>query len=131
MTTPPKAVVMLENELQFHFEKSSYFRVIHVDGAFGGLSPGPRMIHMAVFSERQPLPKSVTHKIDHGVLGPEIADKRQGRSGIFREIEADLVMSVDTAISMRAWLDEKIIEVQQATELVEAAIKANQSKGNS
>src|SRR5262245_36343231 len=107
-----KPTVVSGKELQFHFEKGSYFRVIHVDGAFGGISPGSQLLHMAVFNERQPLPKSITHQMDHGKLGPEIMDKREGRSGIFREVEADLVMNVDTAIAIRAWLDEKIVQIQ-------------------
>jgi hypothetical protein len=37
-------------------------------------------------------------------LGREVIEKRDVRQGVFREIEADLVFSVDTAVVLRAWL---------------------------
>lgn len=104
------AIAAANGELQFHFEKSKVFRVIHVDGAAGGISPGNRNIHMAVFSERAPLPRSVVHNVSAGVLGPEIEGRRTGKQGIFREVEADLVMSLEVAVAMRDWLTERINE---------------------
>lgn len=110
------SVQVFSGELEFDYEKSNYFRVIHVDGAFGGVSPGSRAIHMAVYSERQPIPKKTVQTVQQGVLGPEILEKRIVRSGIFREIEADLVLSLDAAIALRTWLDSKVIELQKVNE---------------
>ena len=109
---------LADGDIEFHFEKANFFRVIHVDGAFGGVSPGNQLIHMSVFSERQPIPKLIVQRVSHGVLGEEISEKRVGKSGIFREIEADLVMSVDIAIAIRGWLDEKINQIQKTREQV-------------
>src|SRR6266700_8184863 len=111
---------LLEGEIEFHFEKSNFFRVVHVDGAFGGISPGSQTIHISVYSERQPIPKKIVQKIQHGELGEEIPEKRVGRSGIFRELETDLVMSADVAIALRAWLDQRINELQQTREQIVA-----------
>lgn len=99
-------------ELEFDFEKSNYFRVIHVDGVFGGVSPATQLLHAAIFNERQPIPKKVFHNVIDGVPQPEIAEKRQVRPGLFREVEADLVMSMEMAVVLRNWLDEKITEMQ-------------------
>ena len=33
-----------DGELEFYFEKAAHFRVIHVDGAIGGLAPGGKFI---------------------------------------------------------------------------------------
>ena len=107
---------LLEGELEFHFEKSNFFRVIHVDGAYGGFSPANLQIHMAVFSERQPIPRKVVQEVRAGELGAEIPAKRVGKTGMFRELEADLVMSVETAIALRVWLDQKINEAQSLRE---------------
>lgn len=93
--------IKMTGELEFHFEKANSFRVIHVDGAYGGISPANRMIHMAVFSERTPLPKLVVQMVQDGILGAEILEKRVSKPGVFREVEADLVMSLDIAISLR------------------------------
>jgi len=121
--TDKKGELLTDGEIEFHFEKSNFFRVIHVDGAFGGISPGTQMIHMSIFSERQPIPKKVVQKIQHGVLGAEILEKRESRSGIFRELEADLAISLDVAVALRVWLDQRINELQQAREILVQAHK--------
>jgi hypothetical protein len=45
-----------DHRLPFHFRKSSLFRVIHADGAYGGISPNGN-IHFALYNERFPIPK--------------------------------------------------------------------------
>ena len=102
----------LPSEVSFDFIKSNLFRVIAVDGAFGGLSPNARKIHMAVYSERRPIPKRTVHVIsEEGVLGDEVSDKREVRDAFVREVEADLVISLEVAQAMRAWLDDRITEI--------------------
>jgi hypothetical protein len=102
---------LAQGELEFDFEKSNYFRVIHVDGFFGGLAP-TQLLHLAVYNERQPIPKRVFHNVKDGVLQPETMSKRDARPGLFREVEADLVISMEVAMALRAWLDDKIAEMQ-------------------
>lgn len=95
-------------EIEFNFEKGNFFRVIHVDGAFGGISP-TGLLHMAVYNERSPVPKKIVQKVDEsGKLGSEIPERRNVRSGVFRELEADLVFTIETAVALRDWLDDKI-----------------------
>jgi hypothetical protein len=82
---------------------------------------------MSIFNERAPVPKKIVHAISGGVvggpltLGPEIIEKREVRDGVFREVEADLVFSMDTAVALRAWLDEKIQESQRLQQMLAAA----------
>jgi len=115
---------LLQGELEFDFEKSNYFRVIHVDGVYGGMSPATQLLHVAVYNERQPIPKKVFHNLTDGMPQPENLAKRQVRPGLFREVEADLVMSVEMAVILRNWLDEKITEIQN----VRAQLAALQEK---
>ena len=100
----------MTGEVDFHFEKGNAFRVIHVDGVIGAITSSSGSLHMTVYSERLPLPQRVVHTVADGVLGPELVEKRISRSGLFREMEADLVLSVATAVSLRAWLDDRIHE---------------------
>jgi hypothetical protein len=104
--------LLVQGELEFDFEKSNFFRVIHVDGIFGGVAPATQLLHIGIFNERQPFPKKVFHPVKDGTLQPENLQKREGRSGLFREIEADLIMSMEVAMVLRTWLDEKITEMQ-------------------
>jgi len=123
---------LTNSEIEFHFEKGALFRVISVDGTFGGVSPASGKIHMSVYNERQPLPKKVTHSLgSSGDLGPELVEKRVVRSGLFREVEADLVMDLDVALAVRSWLDTKIKEAQDLAELKLKLLEELQKKAGS
>jgi len=108
---------LITGELEFHFHKSNFFRVVHVDGAFGGVSPGTGTINMAVYSERAPIPKSITHAVVDGIVGAENLSKRSALTGIFREVETDLVMSMEVAVVIRDWLDARIKELAAARQI--------------
>lgn len=100
-------------ELDIHYIKSSCYRTFHVDGIFGGVTPGGK-IHAATFVERQVLPETVRQKVGFdGKLGAEIS--RVTKQGITREIEAGLVMDVDMARIFRDWLDRKIEEFEKVS----------------
>ena len=103
-------------EIAFDYIKSNFFRVVSVDGAFGGLSPSGKEINMAIFSERRPIPKKTVHALNpDGVLGAENKERREGRTAIIREIEVDLVLDLETAIRVHEWLQRKIEEFAKAT----------------
>jgi hypothetical protein len=98
----------------FNYLKSSNFRVIHVDGAIGGLTPGG-FVHMTVYSERVAIPKKVVHEVrEDGSLGEEI--KRESLNGVVREMEADLIFNIDEAIALRDWLDNQVKKAQERLE---------------
>ena len=83
-----------------------------MDGFFGGIAPASQLLHIAIFNERHPIPKKVFHPVKDGAMRPEIMEKRQVRPGLFREVEADLIVNMEVAMALRAWLDEKITEMQ-------------------
>ena len=104
----------IPKELEYDFIKSNFFRVIHADGAFGGLAPNGN-VHMALYSERRAIPTKVIHAVVNGELGPEIPAKRQGRKGLVREVEIDVVMTIEQAEALRMWLVDKIESFQKIT----------------
>jgi hypothetical protein len=62
-------------EIAFEYIKSNLFRVIHADGAIGGVTPSGNL-HLAFFSERPAIPRMIVHKRDpSGTLGPPIPEK--------------------------------------------------------
>lgn len=100
------------SSVKFHFIKSPLFRVMHIDGAYGGIGPHGH-IHMAVFNERVAIPQLVEHEISAtGQLGKEL--DRVSRDGIIRELEGDLVFDLDTAKALVRWIQEKINTIEQA-----------------
>jgi hypothetical protein len=95
-------------KVSFHFSKSNFFRVIHVDGAWGGLDPRGQ-IQMTLYSERPGIPTDISHEVtETSNLGPEITTERVVRYEYVRELEAQVVMTVDTAKQVAAWLLQRV-----------------------
>lgn len=94
-------------EIQAHFVKSNFFRVVHADGAWGGVTPQLK-IHMDIYNERQPIPRSMRSRVVGDRIGEEIRDAREGKEGVVREVEVGVVMDVVVAEQVVAWLTERI-----------------------
>jgi hypothetical protein len=97
---------MPENEfppsLKFHYIKGNFFRVVHADGAIGGLTPS-RQIFMSVYSERSAIPKVIEMEVSsEGNLGNEI--RREGKDGLVRELEVGIMLSASAAEAIAAIL---------------------------
>lgn len=107
----PRKGSPVKDLIDLHYEKSRFFRVIHVDGVWGGVSPGGG-ISMALFSQYPPLPEVVQHTIESGRVGQEVS--RTVKSGLVRELEVEALIALDTAIALRDWLSDKIEKAQQA-----------------
>jgi hypothetical protein len=92
--------------IALNYVKSNQFRVVHVDGVFGGMSP-TGLIHASIFSERFPIPQIIRQVVkEDGTLGEEV--DRTIREGVIREAEVDLVMSREVAVVLRDWLTTHI-----------------------
>lgn len=114
----------IKPEMHFDFIKSNHFRVIHVDGIWGGVGPSQN-IEMVLFNQRLSIPQQVTHELlietttaseaILGSLGPELTSKRKIRDAFIREVEADVVMTLECAKLMHKWLGEKITEAESLT----------------
>jgi hypothetical protein len=84
--------------------------VIYVDGVIGSLAPSG-MVQMALFSEREAIPRSVSHAVDaEGRLGD--IQSSTGRPGYVREVDVCAMMSLDTAKELSVWLAERIAELE-------------------
>lgn len=93
------------------FIKSNFCRVIHGDGAYGGpiAVGGVPQILMAIYSTHPAVPEVETFAV-------EKVDESTGRftalplqlKKIVHEIEAEVIISVPCARSLRDWLDTQI-----------------------
>jgi hypothetical protein len=94
--------------VRFHWIKSNFFRVIHADGVWGGITPTGN-VQMAIFSQRTPIPQQTAQKLySGGNLGEDLPELKVCKDGIVREVEIEVIMDLNLAVSIRAWLDEKI-----------------------
>jgi hypothetical protein len=107
MSTPSVPNKTTESQVRFDFIKSNYFRSVHADGIWGGIT-GHLDLAMAFYSERPAIPQQITVPIENGKLGNEIESKRVGRDAVIRDVEVTVTMNVEVARSFRQWLDERI-----------------------
>lgn len=61
---------------------------------------------MIVYNERFAIPQQVTYGFKDGKLAGEL--DRQGREGMVRELQLELLMNLETAERVHAWLGQKL-----------------------
>jgi hypothetical protein len=93
-----------------NYIKSALFRVIHVDGAYGGVTPRG-YIHASIYNERRPIPRVTKLEIDDATDRVTEANVRS-KSGLAREVEADLIFDDRAAEEFATWLMTKVNEVR-------------------
>jgi hypothetical protein len=84
---------------QVHLVKSNFFRVVHGDGVWSSISPFNHL-HLTFYSERFPLPTTIFFPIKDGVTQSEDWSKRESKKDWVREMEVDVVLSLETAKSV-------------------------------
>jgi len=103
----------LPEQMDVHYLKTSSYRTYYMDGIFGGVTPNAKL-YVELFLQRSPTPQTIQYSVEKdGNLGKEL--RRVGKEGLIREIEAGLVMDIQTAKVFRGWLDDKIKEFEKMT----------------
>ena len=93
--------------------KSNLFRVIHADGAIGGVTPAGN-IHVAFYSERPAIPRMTVHlRADDGTLGAPIPDQTVSRAGFIREMDIDIVFNRELVPKLIEWLLKAKTQAEQ------------------
>jgi len=97
------------------FLKSEQFRVVHADGAFGGINPRLNGLFLTFYSERLPIPNTLVFEVENdGRVGSEVKAQRVSKPGIVREAEVGISMDLEVARSLLLWLQDKIVELEKA-----------------
>jgi len=83
-------------------------------------------IHMALFSEHAPIPRSITYHIEHSGTLTEL--DRDAEHGITREIEVEVILSLEVGRALRDWLD---LRLKQAADLqVKVEVEEKKESGH-
>ena len=91
--------------IAFDFVRSPFFRVVHSNGAWGGITPQGEL-SVTFYSERSAPPRRITHELTSEGLGREVS--RDGGSNVQREYEVEVLMNMREAISLHQWLGRHI-----------------------
>ncbi|MFZ3210231.1 MAG: hypothetical protein WA188_01840 [Terriglobales bacterium] len=96
--TPPRSI-------RIYYRKANFFRVVHIDGALGGITP-TRNIFVSLYNQRTPLPLMIEQEFSpDGTLGAEVS--KTGKKGLFREMEVGLVLTASVARELAKFLNEQ------------------------
>ena len=117
----------LPQQIHFDFIKSNHFRVVHVDGAWGGLTPNGH-VNMVLYSERPPIPKQMTHQVNPDGAMKEIKELRLVRdTTAIREVEVSAIMPAVVARALRDWLTERLIQLDEIKKKISDDAGSDQS----
>jgi hypothetical protein len=110
---------MVSNTIDFHYIKSGEFRCFHVDGAVGAISANGNVV-TTFFLERNAIPQVQTFELAaDGQLGKKITEV--GKSGIVRELECGVIMSLATAKKLHELLGKQIAKLDERTGAIETS----------
>ena len=103
----------LNRQVQIHFVKSSFFRVVHASGAwFSG--DAQQQLHLTFFNERAPIPKTIIVNLNERGEGiGEDEAKRDSKAGAIREMEVDVVMSLEALENFYSILGQNLKILKQ------------------
>lgn len=114
-------------QLSFDFIKSNYFRVVHADGVWGGVTPSGDGLSLTFYSERSPIPTRVTNEIAaDGRIAKEVG--RQVRDAIVREMEVTVIMDASAAHSFKSWVERHVKALETTQNAIAKRAKESEKK---
>lgn len=107
MAEPPTSP---DVSVPFHYLKSNHFRVVFAEGAVGGPTPRGHLA-FALYNERQAIPRQTA--IDFKDMQPSPERYVEGRQGMVREVEVEVIMDVTAAEAFHEWFGNKLDEMKE------------------
>lgn len=100
-------------KLKYRYLKSTHFRSIKVDGAWGGLTPRGDII-MSLYNERLQIPDEQEYEVSEaGSL--KLSNEITQHEGMIREVEIVAMMRPEVAVALFNWLQQMIREFENQT----------------
>lgn len=102
-------------KVQSHFVKTSDYRTTHASGVFGGIFTAEGMLNMTFFTDRPPLPKTLTMEIDEetkAVIKHEVS--KDSKEGMIREVSMSVNMDITVARQVSEWLIGQIRSFEES-----------------
>lgn len=103
------------DHINFKYIFDDSYNPKYVNGAIGALTPKNEIV-MNFYLERTAIPKKMTHKIVNGVLSEPEFEPKDHENNYIRYIQDGIVLSYDSAIQIKDWLEKRIKELEQRNE---------------
>lgn len=105
-----------KNQIVIHNVKSADYRQAHADGASVGITPSG-YFNLNFYGQRASIPKSTIFNINpDGSLGDLVGISEDSKEGIIREYEFGVYLDINTCLSLKKVLEEKISEYYRLTQ---------------
>ncbi len=117
-----------KQKITFNYHYSENYNPTYVNGAYGGVGPQGEII-VNFYFERQGIPKSHTHEIneDGSLSSKPKSVPGEPLSNIIRFIETGIILNLDSAKRIHAWLGQKIVELESISK-IQTDIDTNQNE---
>lgn len=103
-------------EVEFHYIKSNHYRIVHSDGAYGGIT-ARGYLHVTFFNERRAIPKTISlFRDEETAEGKEEVTETIG--GVVRELEVGVIMDEQSTAELIEWLTGKLNELREFKQMV-------------
>ena len=113
MADEKKADTQAQTDITIYYPKGSHHVTVHADGAWAGLT-GQLEVQLAFYTELQPMPSVVRHRIVKGNLGPTLGPiiAQNIQAGLIRETEATIIINPMVAINLIRLLESMLAQLK-------------------
>ncbi len=114
----------MNKEIKFKYIFEEGYNPKYVNGAYGGVSPMGEII-VNFYLERIPLPKEDIHELNtEGQIGSiKERNPKDFNNIMIRYIQSGIVLSLEQAKSIYAWLGNNIEEAEKIENMKQKALK--------
>jgi hypothetical protein len=97
-------------KITFKYVHPEDLRDLYANGIFGGLTPRNEL-YIHFYSERHPIPKTATHRIDDKGMLSKDGDMELG-GDVVRLVQSSIIIDEGTAIALRDWLNDRLDNIK-------------------
>ena len=107
MSQPSRAPKPVD-EVEIRFERASDYKIVHADGAWGGITPSGS-VAIGFYAEYKGEPTSIIYEAKGG-SPTEV--RRSGPEPLRRELQVNVMMTESVAVALYEWLGTRLAELE-------------------
>ena len=99
-------------EVQFVFEEADDYKIAHVNGVWGGVTPRGELV-CNFFFEHTPVPNVEIRYVDDKGKLTEKSIRKPSEPSVIRELRVGISLHKEQAISIAKWMLERVKQFEQ------------------